>query len=79
MRNPETNAAVRVLPAVHEMLDVSARPQTEHYAEDPQVRSLVAAAQDRFGWIFTSCSGISRRCHAGRERSAGCSRRTCTS
>ncbi len=38
-----------VLPAVREMLDVSRRPQTERYADDPQVRSLVAEARARFG------------------------------
>ena len=38
-----------VLPAVRQMLDVSNRPQAERYAEDPQVRSLVAAARERFG------------------------------
>lgn len=38
-----------VLPAVAEMLDVSRRPAAENYAEDPQVRSLVAAARERFG------------------------------
>ncbi len=38
-----------VLPAVREMLDVSRRAPNERYAEDPQVRSLVAAARERFG------------------------------
>ena len=42
-------AEARVLPAVREMLDVSGRPAAERYAEDPQVRSLVAEAKARFG------------------------------
>lgn len=50
---PEFNAARvpadHVLPAVREMLDAGSRPPAERYAEDPQVRSLVAAARERFG------------------------------
>jgi len=39
----------RVLPAVRQMLDLASRPPDERYADDPQVRSLVAAARERFG------------------------------
>jgi hypothetical protein len=42
-------AEARVLPAVRQMLDVSGRPVETQYANDPQVRSLVAAARERFG------------------------------
>lgn len=42
-------AGTRVLPAVRQMLDVSGRPADAQYANDPQVRSLVAAAKARFG------------------------------
>lgn len=38
-----------MLPAVRAMLDVSDRAQDRRFADDPQVRSLVAAARDRFG------------------------------
>ena len=49
MRSSQANLRARVLPAVREMLDVSQRPLSERHAEDPQVRSLVAAARERFG------------------------------
>lgn len=39
----------RVLPAVRQMLNPGDRSPSERYAEDPQVRSLVAAARERFG------------------------------
>ncbi len=42
-------ATERALPAVQEMLDVNSRPAAERYWEDPQVRSLVQAARERFG------------------------------
>ncbi len=42
-------AGARVLPAVRRMLDAGVRPAEARYADDPQVRSLVAAARERFG------------------------------
>jgi hypothetical protein len=45
----EASAQAGVLPAVRQMLGLDGRSEMHRYADDPQVRSLVEAAQARFG------------------------------